>query len=81
MAQQTMQRRQSMAQRFADQLLVYPGAGHLIGIPFQFAKAEMAHSFLDVGAQLKLTKRPTNNHGRSSCNSCTTGKFVFHTLS
>jgi dienelactone hydrolase len=49
MAQQIMQRRQSMAQRFADQLLVYPGAGHLIGIPFQFAKAEMAHSFLDVG--------------------------------
>jgi hypothetical protein len=38
-----------MAQRFADQLLLYPGAGHLIGIPFQFAKAEMAHSFLDVG--------------------------------
>jgi hypothetical protein len=35
MAQQIMQRRQSMA--------------HLIGAPFQFAKAEMAHSFLDVG--------------------------------
>jgi dienelactone hydrolase len=49
MAQQIMQRRQSMAQRFADELLVYPGAGHLIGIPFQFAKAEMAHSSLDVG--------------------------------
>ena len=49
MAQQIMQRRQSMAPRFEDQLLIYPGAGHLIGIPFQFAKAELAHSSLDLG--------------------------------
>jgi hypothetical protein len=34
---------------FPDRRLIYQGAGHLISIPFQFAKAEMAHSFLDVG--------------------------------
>jgi dienelactone hydrolase len=49
MAKQIMQRRQSMSPRFADQLWIYPGAGHLIGLPYQFAKAELAHSFLDLG--------------------------------
>lgn len=49
MAQQIMQRRGSMSPRFADRLLIYPGAGHLIGIPYGFARSELAHSFLDVG--------------------------------
>ena len=38
MAQQIMQRRQSMSSRFADRLLIYSGARHLIGIPYGFAK-------------------------------------------
>lgn len=49
MAKQIMQRRSLMPKRFADRLLLYPQAGHLIGIPFEFAKAELAHSSLDVG--------------------------------
>ncbi len=49
MARQIMHRRSLAPRRFADQLLVYPQAGHLIGIPFEFAKAELAHSGLDVG--------------------------------
>ncbi len=49
MAKQVMQRRSLMPKRFADQLLLYPQAGHLIGIPFEFARAELAHSSLDVG--------------------------------
>jgi dienelactone hydrolase len=49
MAKQILQRRSTMSRRFADQLLVYAEAGHLIGLPFVFAKAELSHSFLDVG--------------------------------
>jgi dienelactone hydrolase len=49
MAKQILQRRGSMSQPFADQLLLYADAGHLIGMPFVFAKAELAHSSLDVG--------------------------------
>lgn len=49
MAQQIERRRGMMAQRYADQLLLFPDAGHLIGIPYLFAKAELAHSALDVG--------------------------------
>jgi dienelactone hydrolase len=49
MAQQILQRRASMSPRFADRILIYPGAGHHIGVPFEFAKAELAHAFLDLG--------------------------------
>jgi dienelactone hydrolase len=49
MAKQILQRRGSMPEQFADQLLLYADAGHLIGMPFVFAKAELAHSSLDVG--------------------------------
>lgn len=34
---------------FTVDLLSYPSAGHAIGIPYQFAAAELAHSRLDLG--------------------------------
>jgi dienelactone hydrolase len=49
MAKQILQRRGSMSEHFADQILLYADAGHLIGMPFVLAKAELAHSSLDVG--------------------------------
>jgi hypothetical protein len=35
--------------RYRAQLLFYPYAGHPIGLPFEFAKAELAHSSLALG--------------------------------
>jgi dienelactone hydrolase len=49
MAEQIMLRRRAMSRPFGDEFLFYPRAGHLIGIPYGFAKAELAHSSLDVG--------------------------------
>jgi dienelactone hydrolase len=49
MANQIELRRRAMTERYADRLLLFPDAGHLIGIPYLFAKAELAHSSLDVG--------------------------------
>ncbi len=49
MAEQIERRRDVMPKRYADRLLLFPDAGHLIGIPYLFAKAELAHSALDVG--------------------------------
>ncbi|HEY6327621.1 MAG TPA: acyl-CoA thioesterase/bile acid-CoA:amino acid N-acyltransferase family protein [Candidatus Cybelea sp.] len=49
MAEQIERRRAMMTKRYADRLLVFPDAGHLIGIPYLFAKAELAHNALDLG--------------------------------
>lgn len=57
MAQQIMLRRKSMNPGFADRLLLYPDAGHFIGIPFEFAESELAHSPLDVGGSAEADEQ------------------------
>jgi dienelactone hydrolase len=49
MAEQIERRRAMMTKRYADRLLLFPDAGHLIGIPYLFAEAELAHNELDLG--------------------------------
>jgi dienelactone hydrolase len=49
MANQIAASRNAMTPRYPDLQLSYPKAGHQIGIPYGFAKAELAHSSLDLG--------------------------------
>jgi dienelactone hydrolase len=49
MAGQVMARLKDRGHRYGDRLLLFPAAGHPLGVPFEFAKATLARSFLDLG--------------------------------
>jgi len=49
MARQIAARLKVHAHPFADEIEIYPRAGHPIGIPYQFAKAELAHAGIELG--------------------------------
>lgn len=49
MARQIKSRLEQYTHRYDDQLRIYPGAGHPIGVPFGFANATLAHTSLLLG--------------------------------
>jgi dienelactone hydrolase len=49
MARQIAARLKAHAHPFADEIEIYPRAGHPIGLPYQFAKAELAHAGIELG--------------------------------
>jgi dienelactone hydrolase len=61
MANQIAAMRKKMTPRDADVVLSYPSAGHPIGLPFGFAKAELAHSSLDLGGTAEANEAASEN--------------------
>jgi dienelactone hydrolase len=61
MATQIMQRLNERHHPYLDQLLDYPAAGHPIGIPYEFAKAELAHSPLALGGTAEANERASED--------------------
>lgn len=49
MARQVKARLEQNGHRYADRLLIYPDAGHPIGVPFGFAAATLVHTSLQLG--------------------------------
>jgi dienelactone hydrolase len=61
MAQQVRKRLQDHHHPYADQLLSYSAAGHPIGVPFEFAKAELEHSSLALGGTAETNERASED--------------------
>jgi hypothetical protein len=61
MANQIAAMRKKMTPRDADVVFSYPSAGHPIGLPFGFAKAELAHSSLDLGGTAEANEAASEN--------------------
>lgn len=57
MARQVADRLKAHAHPYADAIEVYPRAGHPIGLPYQFAKAELAHAGLALGGNATSNER------------------------
>ena len=57
MARQIADRLKAHAHPFADAIEIYPRAGHPIGLPYQFAKAELAHAGLALGGTATSNER------------------------
>jgi dienelactone hydrolase len=57
MAGQIMERLRANHHPYSDQLLLYSSAGHPIGVPFEFAEAELAHSSLALGGTGESNER------------------------
>jgi dienelactone hydrolase len=61
MANAIMRRLKSAKRSYEDRLLSYSDAGHSIGIPFGFAKAELAHGELALGGTPEGNERASED--------------------
>ena len=57
MARKVAERLKAHAHPFKDRLAIYPRAGHAIGLPYQFAKADLAHAGLALGGTATSNER------------------------
>jgi len=57
MARQIADRLKAHAHPFADAIEIYPRAGHPIGLPYQFARAELAHAGIALGGTATSNER------------------------